>query len=64
MAFNIGDTVKYEDGNGKCLLGRIVDIWENNKRNRITGYFAILNSGEFIHILPDNTNWRKVVFVM
>ena len=63
MNFNIGDVIKYEDGNGKYLLGEIVDIWKNSSKI-VTGYFAILDSGQFIHILPDNIKWRKVVFVM
>ena len=63
MTFSIGDAVKYEDGDGKYLLGEIIDIWKNS-REIVTGYFAVLDSGEFVHIPPDSTNWRRVVFVM
>jgi hypothetical protein len=63
MTFNIGDAIKYEDGSGKYLLGEIIDIWKNSSQI-ITGYFAILDSGEFVHIQPENTKWRKVVFIM
>ena len=63
MTFSIGDAVKYEDGDGKYLLGEIVDVWNNSNEKRITGYFVILDSGEFVHVQPDNNHWRKVVFV-
>lgn len=61
MAFNVGDRVVYkeEDINGKHLLGEIIDIWKNNKE-MITGYFAALDSGVFVHIQPDNLNWDKL----
>jgi len=61
MEFNIGDRIKYrsENGNGNFLKGVIVDIWRNNT-DTITGYFATLDSGVFVHIQPDNLKWCKL----
>lgn len=61
MEFNVGDRIKYnsEFGNGSFLRGEIVDIWRNNK-DIITGYFATLDSGVFVHIQPDNLKWCKI----
>jgi hypothetical protein len=61
MEFNVGDRIKYrnESGNGSFLKGEIVDIWRNNK-DSITGYFATLDSGVFVHIQPDNGKWCKI----
>ncbi len=60
MEFSIGDRIKYNgNGNGGFLKGEIVDIWKSNK-NTITGYFATLDSGVFVHIQPDSLKWRKL----
>ena len=59
MEFNIGDKLEYKSGNGRYLTAEVVDIWKNSSE-RITGYFAVLGSGEFVHILPDSDRWCKV----
>jgi hypothetical protein len=61
MAFSVGDRVMYKDNgiNGKCLRGEIVDIWEN-KRIRITNYFATLDSGIYVQFTSENPNWTQV----
>jgi hypothetical protein len=53
MVIKIGDRIIYrdEDRDGVYFLGEIVDIWRNSK-NKITGYFAALNSGLYVHIEP------------
>jgi hypothetical protein len=61
MEFNIGDRIKYSNTNenGGYLLGEVVDIWKNSSEI-ITGYFAILESGEFVQIQPDSARWCKL----
>lgn len=61
MEFSIGDRIQYknENGNGTYLIGEIVDIWKNT-RDIITGYFATLDTGEFIHIQPDSGKWCRL----
>ncbi|UCC17091.1 MAG: hypothetical protein JSU58_00625 [Dehalococcoidales bacterium] len=61
MFINIGDRVLYqnEDSDRTYLTGEIVDIWRNRK-NEITGYFAVLDSGLYVHIKPDSSNWCKL----
>ncbi|HEY95899.1 MAG TPA: hypothetical protein G4O15_13290 [Dehalococcoidia bacterium] len=62
MTFNIGDRIVYRDSNrhGVYITGVIIDIWRNS-RDLITGYFAKLDSGVFVHIQPDNNKWYKEV---
>ncbi|MBN2075037.1 MAG: hypothetical protein JW762_05755 [Dehalococcoidales bacterium] len=54
MEIKIGDRIIYkdEDNNGVYFIGEIVDIWRNS-REKITGYFAALNSGIYVHIKAD-----------
>ncbi len=61
MSFKVGDRVIYKDTvrNGEYLKGEIRDIWKNNSE-MITGYFAELDSGEFIHIRPNYNKWSKL----
>ena len=60
MNINIGDRIIYqdEDRDGEYETGEIVDIWENNEM--ITGYFATLESGLYVHIKPNSLNWCKL----
>ena len=54
MPINIGDKILYrdEDNDGVYFIGEIVDIWRNSG-DKISGYFASLNSGLYVHIEPD-----------
>ncbi len=60
MAINIGDRIIYvdEDRDGEYSKGEIVDIWKND--GIITGYFAVLDSGLYVHIKPNYQKWCKV----
>ena len=61
VEFNIGDRIKYngKNENGDSLKAQVVDIWKNSSE-RITGYFATLETGEFVHIQPDSGKWIKL----
>lgn len=54
MKIQIGDRIIYrdEERDGVYFLGKIVDIWMNN-RDKIIGYLAELNSGLYVHIQPN-----------
>ena len=55
MDIQIGDKILYKDED----KGSIVDIWRNN-RKEITDYLVDLDSGTFINIKPNYTNWCKL----
>jgi len=61
MEFNIGDRIQYihENNDGSRLKAEVVDIWKNST-DRVIGYFASLDSGEYVHIQPDSGKWNKV----
>ena len=61
MAINPGDTIIYVDekNDGKCIKGKIVDIWRNHSKE-ITDYFVALDSGEYTHVKPRYPHWCKV----
>ena len=60
MAITIGDRIIYQDAdtNGMYESGEIVDIWTDN--DRITGYFAALDSGLYVHIKPNHQHWHVI----
>ena len=58
MAINYGDRILFEDSDGECLKGAIVDIWRDKSRE-ITDYIVLFDSGVLIRIKP-NYNWCKL----
>ncbi|MFC1947845.1 hypothetical protein ACFLXY_08010 [Chloroflexota bacterium] len=59
MAINFGDRILYEDRNGECIKGTIVDIWRF-ARNEITDYLVELDSGRYVNVKPHFPNWFKL----
>ena len=56
MEFNIGDKIVYEDVYGDFFKGMIIDIW-TNEDEEVTGYFAVTNSGLYVHFKPSSLEW-------
>ncbi|UCD08803.1 MAG: hypothetical protein JSU79_10665 [Dehalococcoidales bacterium] len=56
MEFNIGDKIKYQDVYGDSFKALIIDVWTNDDEE-ITGYFAVTNSGLYVHFKPDSLEW-------
>ena len=59
MKFNIGDKITYEDVYGDCFKGLIIDIW-TNENEEVTGYFAVTNSGLYVHFKPTSLEWVRL----
>ena len=59
MDINFGDRILYEDSQGQCLKGEIVDIWKNH-RKEITDYISLIDSGKMIRVKPNYPNWCKL----
>jgi len=59
MVFNIGDKIIYEDVYGDSFKGLIIDIWTNDDEE-VTGYFAVTNSGLYVHFKPSNLEWCRL----
>jgi len=56
MAFNIGDKIIYQDLYGDSFKALIIDIWSDGN-GEITGYFAVTNSGLYVHFKPINLEY-------
>ncbi len=59
MELNIGDNIVYEDSYGDSFKGNIIEIWKNDNEE-ITGYFAITNSGIYVHFKPHSLEWVRL----
>jgi hypothetical protein len=59
MELIIGDKIIYEDVYGDSFRGLIIDIWTNDDEE-VTGYFAVTNSGLYIHLKPSNLEWCRL----
>jgi hypothetical protein len=56
MELCIGDKIIYKDVYGDCFKGLIIEIWTDDDQE-ITNYFAVTNSGLYIHIKPSSLEW-------
>ena len=56
MELKIGDRIDYSDTDGDSFKGKIIDISKNND-GEITGYFAVTNSGLYIHFHTGSLQW-------
>ena len=61
MTLEVGDKIIYDVKvtDGKCITGEIAVIWKN-KRDIITSYLAILDSGFIVQFRPHNMRWSKL----
>ena len=61
MTFKVGDKIIYDANvtGEKCVTGEIIAIWKN-KRDIITSYFAVLDSGFIVQFRPHNMRWSKL----
>ena len=59
MELSIGDQIVYEDPYGGSFKGQIIEIWTNDNE-AITGYFAVTNSGLFVHFKPTSLEWVRL----
>jgi len=61
MTLDVGDKVIYDTKvtDGKCITGKIAVIWKN-RRDIITSYFAILDTGFMVQFRPHNLYWHKL----
>ena len=59
MELSIGDQIVYEDPYDGSFKGQIIEIWKNDNE-KITGYFAVTNSGLYVHFKPNSLEWVRL----